>query len=120
MASSNGLKGAATEDPDALRPIAGLDAVGIYTALVESVVTRHPREAIFKRIKQFGRSEMPRMYTDEFQTELDFLKRRHDQPDFDAILAKSRETVTQVEYFMVEDDMISLQPAQTRRLNNLC
>ena len=119
MAPSTGRKGATTKSPDALTPIKGLDAVNLYTSLIDSAVTRHTKEGILKRNKA-GYHDIPYLSTYQFETELDFLKSHHTQPDFDDILAMSRETVTQVELFMQEDGISSLQPVESGGLNNLC
>ncbi|KAJ4265991.1 hypothetical protein NW762_003964 [Fusarium torreyae] len=92
-------------NPDDPPPIEGLEAVDISASMVESATTTYPRRAISARLRGVDAEEMPLMSAEDFKGELGSLKHRHDQPDFDAILARSCETVTQVENFLPETEI---------------
>ncbi|KAJ4265989.1 hypothetical protein NW762_003962 [Fusarium torreyae] len=80
------------ENADTLKPIEGLDAVEINTLLMESVTTPFPEQGIFKNLEILDLPELYPLCALSYEVQMDFLKFRHKQPDFDKILARSRET----------------------------
>ncbi|KAM0549465.1 hypothetical protein ACHAPJ_009451 [Fusarium lateritium] len=132
--------------PDESPPIEGLDAVDISASMVESATATCPRRAISARLRDVDAEEMLLMSAEDFKGELEFLKERHDQPDFDAILVRSQindfirqqeesEVVPEFarnnpdkldemakvsrQQYALEHFMSSLQPQQNRVLNDL-
>jgi len=79
-------------------PITGLEAVDINTEVLESIVTTCPARTIRESLKILDEPEPRRLPPSGFQELLVHLKRHHQQPDFDARLARYRDTVTYMSF----------------------
>jgi hypothetical protein len=87
-----------TEPSEDTSPITGLEAVDINTKILESIVTTCPARTIPESLKILDEPEPRRLLPRGFRELVVNLKRHHQQPDFDARLARYRDTVTYMSF----------------------
>lgn len=75
-------------------PTTGLKAVDINTEILESVVTTWPARSIRLSLRRLGEPEPPQLTDRDLQELLSDLKKRHEQPDFEARMARHRATIS--------------------------
>ncbi|KAF5711411.1 purine utilization transcriptional regulator [Fusarium globosum] len=86
------------QDTDVIAPVKALDTIDINTLLLESLTTTRPGRAVSPRIRDSHHSEMPPLDVRDLRETVDHFMGEHHQPDFDALLARSRQTETQVTF----------------------
>lgn len=95
----------APEVLDEPQPIKGLDTIKINTMLIESSTTMRPRRTVTERRRALHRPEMHPLLEWELKAEVASAREFHDQPDFDELLARSRETETRVTFSLNGSDI---------------
>ncbi|KAF4439243.1 hypothetical protein FACUT_4320 [Fusarium acutatum] len=86
------------QDTDEMAPTKTLDTIDISTLLLEALMTTRPGRDVCRRIKDSHQSEMPPLDVRSLREKVDYFMREHDQPNFDALLARSRQTETPVNF----------------------
>lgn len=86
------------EPSEDTKPITGLGAVDINTEILESIVTTYPAKTIRESLKMLGEPEPRHLLPKNFQQDLSDLKKRHQQPDFDARVVRHRDTATDISF----------------------
>ncbi|KAF5709512.1 hypothetical protein FMUND_10000 [Fusarium mundagurra] len=99
----------ALDDP---QPIKGLGTIKINTMLIESATTTRPRRTVAERQRAPNRPEMHPLLEWELKAEVASAKNLHAQPDFDKLLARSRETETRVTFSFQGPDIAALMRHQ--------
>ncbi|KAF5568332.1 hypothetical protein FPHYL_2870 [Fusarium phyllophilum] len=97
--------------PEALvdpQPIKGLDTIKINTMLIESLTTTRPTRTVAQRHRELRKPGMPQLLEWELKAEVASAKNLHAQPDFDKLLARSRETETRVTFSLQGLDIAAL------------
>ncbi|KAF4944516.1 hypothetical protein FGADI_12634 [Fusarium gaditjirri] len=92
--------------------IKGLDTIKINTMLVELTTTTRPRQTIAERQQELHSPEMHPLLELKLNHIVDCAKTIHAQPDFDKLLARSRETETRVTFSLEGPDSSSFMRHQ--------
>ncbi|CVL12374.1 uncharacterized protein FPRN_03580 [Fusarium proliferatum] len=93
------------QDTDDIAPVKALDTIDINILLLESLTTTRPGRAVSPRIRDSHQSEMPPLDVRDLRETVDHFMGEHRQPDFDALLARSRQTETQVTFQLIRPGM---------------
>ncbi|KAG5766475.1 hypothetical protein H9Q72_005469 [Fusarium xylarioides] len=102
----------APEALDEPLPIKGFDTIKINTMLIESATTTRPRRTVTERRRELRKPEMHPLLGWELKAEVASAKNLHAQPDFDKLLARSRETETRVTFSFQGLDIAALMRQQ--------
>jgi hypothetical protein len=90
-------------DPTEPQPLQGLDCVELHTALLESA--QPLRVQTCQQSEQISLQDIEPISVANFLGEIKALKQLHNQPDFNSILERTRQTITNVEHFIPEGDI---------------
>ncbi|KAJ4114800.1 hypothetical protein NW768_011354 [Fusarium equiseti] len=100
-------------DPDDPIPLADLDTIDASTKLLEMVQpARIVKIKVPQQAKEMAIEEMEPISAESFRAEIRLLKQHHDQPDFDAILERTRKTITNVDKFVRDNDVNAFMEKQ--------